>query len=200
MRHISLAAFLALPIIAALPLHADVIWNESVQGDLSNNRFEPTMLMVAPGSNQFFGLMNAAGPNGEVDRDYFTLTIPEGHQLSSITLDIYFSQDFAAFLGIQPGPVFPNDPDTVQPNDLLGWTLISTMEEGQNVLPIMGSNGTGFTPPLPAGTYSFWAQQTGDRTEYALTFGVEPIPAPGALTLITAGSWLLLRRRRITAN
>src|SRR5687767_4432107 len=98
------------------PARADVIYNEMVQGDISDDRFAPTQLTLSPGSNDLFGIMSGGNKKG-VDRDYFSITIPEGHVLAQLILGVYSSPDFAAFIAIQPGPVFPNDPDTVGPDD-----------------------------------------------------------------------------------
>src|SRR5215210_758055 len=149
-----------------------VIWNESVQGDLSDNRFAPTHLPLAPGSNELFGVLSGANSQG-FDRDYYSITIPDGYVLYHIVLELYFSTDFAAFVAVQPGPIFPDDPETVSPGDLLGWAHFGPDEQSMDLLAIMGTNGQGFTPPLPAGTYSFWAQQIDDFTEYAFDFVVE---------------------------
>jgi hypothetical protein len=185
-------------IVAALlpgPLRADVMWIESVQGDLSDNRFAPTHLLIAPGPNELYGILSGGNDQGGLDRDYFSITVPDGYVLSQIVLDAYYSPDYAAFLGVQPGPIFPNDPDTVQPGDLLGWTHFGPDQLNMDLLPIMGSHGQGFTPPLPAGTYSFWAQQLDDYTEYDLDFVVD-VPAPSGAGLIVAPLLMLGRRRR----
>ena len=57
----------------------------------------------------------------------------------------------------------------------------------------VAANGQGFSPPLQPGTYSFWAQQTDDFTEYVLRFVVD-IPAPASAALL--GAPLLMPRRR----
>jgi hypothetical protein len=186
-------------IIAALlasVAHADVIWVESVQGDLSDDRFAPTHLQVGPGENELFGILSGANGQGGIDRDYYSITVPDGYVLSHIVLDAYYSPDFAAFIGIQPGPIFPNDPETVHPGDLLGWMHFGPDDVNMDLLPIMGSHGQGFTPPLAAGTYTFWAQQLDDYTEYDLNFVVE-VPGPtGAVVMVGAPLVMVARRRR----
>jgi len=44
----------------------------------------------------------------------------------------------------------------------------------------------GFVPPLPSGTYTFWAQQLNGPTTYQLDFVVapEPVPSIGPLGLV----------------
>jgi hypothetical protein len=191
MRRIGLLAIVVLS--AAAGARAQVIYNEFVQGDISDNRFAPTALVLSEGSNILLGFMaGAQGPT--VDLDYFSITIPAGLQLDQIILTEYFSQDPVAFLAIQPGPIFPNDPLTVEPGDLMGWTHLEVGQVGLDVLAIMGTQGQGFTPPLPAGVYTFWAQQLGEPTDYTLDFVVTP--APGSAALLAAGGVFVLRRRR----
>lgn len=178
---------------AAAGARAQVIYNEFVQGDISDDRFLPTALVLSEGSNILLGFMaGAQGPT--VDLDYFSITIPAGLQLDQIILTEYFSQDPVAFLAIQPGPIFPNDPLTVEPGDLMGWTHLEVGQVGLDVLAIMGTQGQGFIPPLPAGVYTFWAQQLGEPTDYTLDFVVTP--APGSAALLGAGGVFACRRRR----
>lgn len=178
---------------AAAGARAQVIYNEFVQGDISDDRFSPTALVLSEGSNILLGFMaGAQGPT--VDLDYFSITIPAGLQLDQIILTEYFSQDPVAFLAIQPGPIFPNDPLTVEPGDLMGWTHLEVGQVGLDVLAVMGTQGQGFIPPLPAGVYTFWAQQLGEPTDYTLDFVVTP--APGSAALLGAGGVFARRRRR----
>ncbi len=176
--------------------HGQTIWNEVTQGDLSDDRFNPTTLNLTEGSNILFGVIDGDDGMGNIDRDYFSVTVPQGHVLARIDLLLYFSDDFGAFLGIQPGPIFPNDPDTVQPEDLLGWVVFGPSNEGGDLLLAMSVNGQTFTPPLAAGTYTLWAQQLDSFTEWTPDFVVEAVPAPGALAVMGLGLVGCVRRRR----
>ena len=95
-------------------------------------------------------------------------------------------------MGIQPGRSSP-DPDTVRPEDLLGWTLFGPFQIGADLLLLMGMNGMTFTPPLPAGSYPFWVQQLDNYTEWTADFTVE-VPEPAAA--IGLAPLLLIRARR----
>jgi len=195
-RYLSLAAAIA---FSAGRSHAGIIWNEQFDGDLSDDRFAPTTLQVAAGDNELLGILAGAtgGPEGGIDRDYYTFTIPDGHALTAIVLTAYLSPDFTAFLGVQPGAVFPDDPNTVIPSDLLGWVHFGPIDVGTDLLPEMGFHGQGFTPPLPAGTYSFWTQQTDDYTDYAMIFVIEEVPAPTSCLIAGAlGTMIGVRRAR----
>src|SRR5688572_10612249 len=67
---------------------ADVIYNEAVHGDVSDDRLAPTALTLSEGSNQLIGIMS--GGDGSVfDRDYFSVDIPDGHVLSQVLLLYY---------------------------------------------------------------------------------------------------------------
>ena len=65
---------------------------------------------------------------------------------------------------------------------LLGWVHYDASDIGTNILPLMDSSGlgaTGFTPPLRAGTYSFWVQEASVGT---VNYGFHLVkkPAPDA--------------------
>lgn len=170
-------------LLAAAPCRADLLWNEPSQGDLSNDRFNPTHFNLTLGDNQLIGFYAGDDGTGTFDRDYYSLTIPAGMQLAQINCEAYFSIDLFSFIAIQPGPTFPNDPTTVEPGDLLGWHHLNISDVGNDILPAIGQNGQGFLPPLPAGTYSFWGQQMDDPTDYVLNFVVIPAPSPALLLL-----------------
>lgn len=171
------AAVLALS--ASASAQFSVVWDEVTQGDISDDRFAPNAFTLVPGDNLFFGVIEGDDGMGGLDRDYFTITVPAGFQLSQMILTGYLSADFAAFVGFQAGPIFQNPPDMVTPDDLLGWVLINPELIEQDLLPLMGAQGQGFTPPLGEGSYAFWVQQTGLFTEWSASFVVEEVPAPG---------------------
>jgi len=184
---------------AAAP--ANDLWIELIHGDLSDDRLAPTPLVLSLGDNFLYGIMSGAKVEGGYDLDYFSVTVPAGFQLAALTLDHYDSPDFAAFLGIQPGPIFPNDPGDVAPGDLMGFVHMGPQHIGQDLLPIMASMGYGFTPPLQAGVYSFWAQQIDDYTDWTGNFVVTAVPEPTSLAmLVLAGATCIVRRRRRSSH
>ena len=63
---------------------AGVIYTETINGDVSNSGLNPTVVTVALGSNSLFG--TTGNPGTGIDRDYLTLTVPNGLMLSSITV------------------------------------------------------------------------------------------------------------------
>ncbi len=170
---------------------ANDLWDEAVAGDLSDDRFNPTLFELIPGDNYLYGILAGFDREGVLDRDYFTISVPEGYLFSAMILDAYFSKDAAAFVGIQPGSVFPDDPASVSGDDLLGWTLFGAGQQGQDILAEIGRGGRGFTPPLPAGSYTFWAQQFGDYTEWVVHFTVVPVPEPASVLSLALLSVIL---------
>lgn len=173
----------------------DIFYDEGLSGDISGDRLNPTAFSLVPGDNTLIGVLIGVDIEGNVDRDYFSVTVPAGYQLSELVHTDYISEDFGAFIAIESGAVFPIAPEDANPGNLLGWALFGPSTVGVDLLPTMGGNGTGFTAPLPAGTYSFWVQQTGEFTDYSLNFVVTEVPSPSA-GLVLLGVIPFARRRR----
>jgi subtilisin-like proprotein convertase family protein len=167
MRQIIRFSIAALCASALSPGYAAVVYDESASGDLSNSGLNPTPVVLAPGSNHVLGTTGG-------DRDYFTVTVPAGAQLTFLTpLPGTQVGDQLSFIGIQEGNQVTVSPNTITAAGLLGWGLYSPAEIGKNLLQGLGvpSNGSkGFTPPLGPGTYSFWIQEV---TEGAFPYGFD---------------------------
>lgn len=175
---------------------ADTIWDEDSYGDLSDDRFDPTPLYMPEGVWSLYAYSGVYG-EGIWDREYFTVTIPAGAQLSQLILVDYFGEDEAAFVGVQAGATMTVDPDNATPAELLGWYLFGPAIEtlGTDYLPLIGQGpgSIGFSPPLPAGQYTFWMQQAGPICNYQWDFVVTP--EPGSLLLASLALAALFRRR-----
>jgi len=128
-----------------------IVYDESTDGELSDDGTNPTVITLAIGENIISSSQTA-------NADYFTFTIPLGYQLAEINLDNYVADD-AAFIGIQNGASI----NGMQASDLLGGLIYGTSNIGSNILPEIGtlSGATGFTEALPAGEYTIWLNQTG---------------------------------------
>jgi hypothetical protein len=149
-------------------------YSEKKLGDLSDDGLAPTAVKLKSGPNVIAGKYGTA--NGVTDRDYFTVKIMDGQTLDSIILEpeTLIGGD-VSFIGVQAGKKVTVPPVGGTAEDLLGWTHYGTSDEGTDILPAMGEGfgAIGFTPPLGAGTYSFWVQETGVCScKYRFTFNV----------------------------
>jgi hypothetical protein len=179
---------------------AQASWIESSQGDLSNNRLDPSELLLAPGSNLI------AGGFGNGDLDYLNVIVPEGYVLSSLVTGLANHQGLSrSFIGVQAGDVMTVPPETGSAVGLLGWTHFGAAD-GVDLLPGMGEpkfGSIGFFGALGAGSYTFWINET--QMEPGLTFDLDfrvtaaPVPVPAAAWLFGSGMVLfggMVRRRR----
>jgi len=165
------------------------VYNESSTGDLSNNRAAPTLLSFTAGQNYVFAQTGAVA--GVTDRDYFTFVVPANFQLSSLTV-VYSSLTAgnATFLGLQAGSQVTVDPAAPSAAPLLGYELVSPADIGVNILPAIATapDAAGFVPPLSAGQYSVWVQDSNVAPSlYDLRFEVSAIPEPSAALLSLVG-------------
>jgi hypothetical protein len=179
--------------VFALPAHASVIWDESVNGDLSNLGSSPTALTMAAGSNTVLGVTGDQGQG--TDRDYFRFDVPVGTVLSSIMLlDNTTVSGSVSFLAIEAGPQITATPSGGNVQDLLGYGHYGNDQIGTNLLPaIVVAPG----PGLRSGPYSVWVQDTGGPAPYGFDFVVTPVPLPAAAGLLFSGlAGLATRRRR----
>lgn len=171
------------------------IFDESVLGDFSDDRFAPTFLDFQLGSNIVTNQVVDSGIPGVGDRDYYTFTLGAGQSIDSITLlsstNPLGGNDSIAFIGLAFDGVFDFDPDTFAGSGLEGFVLSGADVVGNNIL---GDLSEGLSS-LEAGSYSLWIQQTGsDLTQVSLDFNVVPTPATG--TLLAIAGVVAVRRRR----
>jgi hypothetical protein len=162
-------------------------YNEGIDGDLSGSMAAPTSISLDPGSNT----ITATSVSGDVE--YFTVSVPAGFQLSALTVVAYTSIDPVAFIGVQNGTTFTEPPVGTNVANLLGYTHFGTAHVGTDILDDIGA-GAGsqmFTPPLGAGNYTFWAQQTGANAS-TYTLDLQLTPAPVGAPALSAGAALLL--------
>ncbi|MEO0644552.1 MAG: calcium-binding protein [Cyanobacteria bacterium J06650_10] len=146
------------------------MYDETISGDISNSPSSPLEFALSEGSNS----LSATTGNG--DQEYVTVTVPEGFELASLTLESYEGSDRVAFISVQEGTTFtePLDESATQSN-LLGYTLFgSAGQVGSDILDNIsnGAGAAGFDGPLPAGTYTFALQQLGDPSTYTLDFNL----------------------------
>lgn len=166
---------------------------ESVVGDFSNNGLSPNgFALDKNGANPLSGSSQGG------DKDYVTVTVQSGSWLTSLVLTSYVSNDGRAFIGMMSGPQFTESSTSTNVANLMGYTHFGTGagNVGGDLLTNMKAapGAKGFSTPLGAGTYSFWIQQLGAKTDYTMTFNT--VPEPGTLMALAAGVAALSRRRK----
>ena len=170
-------------------------WTETIDGDLSGDRLAPSAFVASAGANVLS--MTSGSASGSTDRDYFTVTVPGGLQLSSIRLLAAEVDGAVSFIGVQAGSVFTEPAIGASVANLLGWHHFAGAEAGTDILDDIasGAGSIGFTPPLASGAYTFWAQDFGFEASYSMEFNLTPIPEPGAVTLLAGGIAMLAHWR-----
>ncbi|HEY4308855.1 MAG TPA: PEP-CTERM sorting domain-containing protein [Pirellulales bacterium] len=185
-------------LLATAPLTAATVWNETSDGDISNNRLTPTAVTLGVGGNDVIGSV-VGSPS---DIDYLTINVPAGDKLSQIVLESFTSTDQKGFIGILHGSTFTEPAVGTNVANLLGYTHFGpgAGNVGLDILPSMGTGpgAQGFTAPLATGNYTLWIQQLGALTSYDFNFVVSPVPEPStwALAGTAAGLYALVFRRR----
>ena len=180
--------------------HAATAWDEAASGDLSNSGLTPTPLTLVVGANLVSGATGRV--SGVVDRDYFSFTLPAGHQLDSLTLlpgSNALGGSGLTFIGVQTGAQMTVSPTGGSATGLLGWWHYSTNEIGTDILPLIGQGlgAIGFVDALPAGSYTFWVQDTGTGVaNYRYELSVSAVPEPAGIFLLMAGAMALAGRVR----
>ena len=195
MRKTSL--FLMLSMLTAGVSGQTVLWDEDVDGDITDDWAMPLDFgVLTPGSYLLSNtVVNSNEPDG--DRDFFTITIPAGAALAEMNL-VSFVSGGGGFIGMIAGGAFGDDPANIfNPADLLGYNIYTTLDVGNNILPGIGSGSgaQGFTTPLGPGTYTFWSQETASVPS-STTFEFVVVPAPASAAVLGFGALAMARRRR----
>ena len=191
---VGLATTLASAIVSSSS--ADVVYNEAIDGELSDLGFAPTYIQFGEGSNDVIFVTDQDGD----DRDFFTFTIEAGYELSGLVVnDFDTDNEFnLAFISINGGSTLPFDPDAPDTEQLLGYTLFDERDTGSDIFLEMGEAFAtiGFDGPLGPGDYTIWAQETSPAVDaWNLGFIVNQVPTPGVPTLLGAAGLAGLRRR-----
>ncbi|MGB7327742.1 MAG: GEVED domain-containing protein [Rubripirellula sp.] len=182
---------------------SQVIHDEGADGTvnpLSADNAAPTNLgTLAIGSNIVRGTVESALSVGNVD--VFTFQIEPGFQLDGLFVLEYSydappsnSNERNAFLAIDDTDSFPYDAFDLDFNnnpfldetEFIGGTVFGLDDlpgvGGTSILRRAGVvTGSRFTPPLAAGTYTFYIQQTGPLNHYALDLRVTEITKQSVL-------------------
>jgi hypothetical protein len=202
------------------------LWNENLDGDLSNQGLEPTSLgRLQQGTNSLQATFNAGDLSP--DPDYFTLTVPQGLMLKEIVLQSWTASPIfedIAFFGVQEGKRFDFvvPPEKNSASGLLGWTHLRSAQIGNDILAEIGASNlspeqsgfplpapwvpgaSGFEIPLGTGDYSFWLRQGSDvniTVELDFEAVAVPVAVPESFS-ITGGAvalglgWLLRKKAK----
>lgn len=165
--------------------------DEAIDGDISNDRLAPTVVLLTDGPNMVKGNFGRSPVPDVADLDYFTVRVPAGHRLDAVNLVDLNPGGANSFLGAQAGPQMTMPSTSHDPSPLLGWAHIYKNQIGSDLLPAMSITG-----PLAAGDYTFWSNETDTSAawSYAFDFQVsalaeaESVPLPEwSLILLAAG-------------
>jgi len=207
----ALSLLLVSPALSAPALSA-TIYDEAVNGDLSNINTAPTILNFSPGQNIVRG--STGNPAGTTDRDYFTFTVPATLTLASLVLNnLVLGSGGGSGLAIQAGPqlTVPPPGSFADVGVFLGYGVPTPADIGTNILPSIGTafGAIGFPSVLGQGTYTVWFQDTSPgETTYDMSFNISLPPPPGvapepaSLIVLTTGlvGLLLTRRQQVCAT
>ncbi len=150
-----------------------ILWDESVNGPFSQDFHNPTPLtQLHAGTNSVIGTAKIEPIPGSwlVYEDIFTLDIPTGLTLTSVSLSVD-KPDFLAWIG---NPSFSSQLATstqATNGDLMGQWLLSNIATGSYGMYV--------------GNYD--AQPFTSIANYRLDFIVQSIPEPSALWLLLGG-------------
>ncbi|MFT7464825.1 MAG: hypothetical protein ACI9EF_003185, partial [Pseudohongiellaceae bacterium] len=163
-------------VVLSAALSAQVVHDETLDGDLSGSAGSPTVLAFAPGANIVSGSMTNLGDV----RDFLTFTVPPGSALVALRQIEYTdgggSFGSVGYHGINAGST-SFTPGFGTASNFLGGNHLYTEDSGYDMLVDLSlalTNGSGFSIPLGPGDYSYIIQQTGDpETFYTIEFELE---------------------------
>lgn len=177
-RALLLATALSLGVSPAL---ADTIHDEAIDGDLSTLAASPTPLPIGVGGNTIIGTVNFSG-NAAGDRDFFTLTVPDGQEITDINLLAWSPADIG-FFAVNSGPT-GFVPGTATNGSFLAGAHINANRVGADLLFdfvfLSITTNSLAEQRLGPGTYTFVIQQTSNLvSSYSLEFVLSAPQCPG---------------------
>jgi len=159
------------------PTRAAVVWDESVNGNLSTDPAAPTVIVFSAGSNIVNG---SCGNINAQTRDYMTFTVPAGYTLTALNLLVYTPEN-TGFCAVNGGntSIIPGNPTIgfwmagihVVPG-LLNTDLFDAMSTASVTTEALPSS------QLDPGDYTLIIQQTSPLiTTYSFEFVLQaPVP------------------------
>lgn len=206
------AALFLLLMTLALPITSLANdYDESLLGDLSNDRLNPTPLalsfgVVGPngiaGNNVVSGRVGRV--NGEIDRDYLHIMVPTGFVWSELRVGNQTQVgSSASFIGLAAGNIMSVDPNNAHnASGLLGFKLYNLNDKGTDILDnmaISGAGASGFSTPLSAGSYTLWIQELAPGNfNYRFNLIITAVPEAEtyAMLIFGLGIMTLFARRK----
>jgi hypothetical protein len=184
--------------IAAASARADVVYNDTVDPDLSNDYSNPTALTLPFGTSSLIFKSSLDEMTSILDIDFLQINLPNGGSLAHLYLISDEGTSGTSFLALQAGPAFTFDPLGDNGNDAykcappealcLGYSHFGT-NEAFNGMGIGGdllvgadefsglddSIEPGHMPvPLTGPQYTFWFQENTGEATFQLDFVVPP--------------------------
>ena len=144
---------------------ADVIWDESIDGDLSNFETSPTQITVVVGENDILGIIGGTSdPNFGDGFDVFSFAIGANQTMNSLIVNQYITAGGNTSTGIN---IFAAD------GTFLGSRAMTTADIGQDLLALSGAG------PLTEGSYYISMREfTAPGQQYSFTANVSTSAIP----------------------
>ncbi|MFM9835629.1 MAG: PEP-CTERM sorting domain-containing protein [Methylophilaceae bacterium] len=201
MKHLNLLVFVGSLMVNLLSpqLSQAATYDEAINGDLSNDRLNPSFLALTDspvganglsGNNIISGRIGAV--NGVVDRDYLHIIVPTGYVWSELRLGNQTTVGGnGSFIGLAAGSTIPIPPNAINASGLLGYKVYGAADLSNNILNAMavsGNGSSGFNSPLGAGDYTLWIQElaTGNFN-YRFNLIITAVPEANTYIMLLVG-------------
>lgn len=172
------------------------VYDEAMDGDVSNDYLNPLNLTLGVGTSTLKGSI------ADGDRDLFTLIVASGMTLDSIKLLSYTTDSEnpsnVSYLLSQPGAFLSAPPDN-DFSDPIGYVGFGKWAEGREILRFLTVGPPyDYVNKLGPGSYAFWINETGPKSDYSFSFTVSANVIPelsSSLFFLVTGLFVFQRNR-----